>query len=168
MAFVFTSSIVIWFLLTSLERACYLEIKVGVKLGAALALPPVGKFMVGKLPILVELLDEEEDGVAPEAYEVGTLRESRRSLTPTSGWSCLTGVELATKVFVVEAVFKLERAPDLILLLVVELILTVLTDCWLLKRLPVLIYTVLPSLMTKTMIRSSTAPVESCALILIG
>jgi hypothetical protein len=85
MAFVFTSSIVIWFLLTSLERACYLEIKVGVKLGAALALPPVGKFMVGKLPILVELLDEEEDGVAPEAYEVGTLRESRRSLTPTSG-----------------------------------------------------------------------------------
>jgi hypothetical protein len=96
------------------------------------------------------------------------LRESRRALIPASGWSCLTGVELATKVFVVEAVFKLERAPDLILLLVVELILTVLTDCWLLKRLPVLIYTVLPSLMTKTMIRSSTAPVESCALILIG
>jgi hypothetical protein len=85
MAFVFTSSIVIWFLLTSLERACYLEIKVGVKLGAALALLPVGKFMVGKLPILVELLDEEEDGVAPEAYEVGTLRESRRALIPASG-----------------------------------------------------------------------------------
>jgi hypothetical protein len=82
MAFFLISSTVIVFLLASLGRACYLEIKVGVKLGAALALPPVGKFMVGKLPVLV---DEDEDEVVSGAYEVGTLRESRRALIPASG-----------------------------------------------------------------------------------
>jgi hypothetical protein len=48
MAFFLISSTVIWFLLASIGRACYIEIKVGVKLGAALALPPVGKFIFGK------------------------------------------------------------------------------------------------------------------------
>ncbi|WP_396179928.1 hypothetical protein [Flavobacterium sp.] len=85
MAFFLTSSTVIVFLLALLGLACYLEIKVGVKLGAALTLPPVGKFIVGKLPVLIVLVDEEEDEVVPEAYEVGTLRESRRALIPASG-----------------------------------------------------------------------------------
>jgi hypothetical protein len=68
-----------------------------------------------------------------------------------------------------KAVFKSAFAFDLMLLVVVELILTVRTVFWLAKRFPVFTETesALPE-RTKTTIRSSTAPVESWALILTG